>query len=260
MIKLRNGKMKYLIILISLVVSINCFASQVNEKEAVGGAPVKLFANLPHKFDASDPQHKKQLIEAHVELFNAYKTGKKVNHVIGTLLYCPDLATKLYSKDRSSLYLVIKNAKRGGDTDHVFSKLDNRIVMLRYLIQSIKECGCKIDDVVDLNELLSIACSHGHRDMVAMLLDEGADVNYVDETGCHTMHHATLNYGHSTDMIKLLLARGADLNPLGSPKMTPMNLILARNDAYYDRENTIALLQELGAKYASQLLDEANSE
>ncbi len=257
--------MKNLIILMSLVIGTNCFASQTDDKEnvengAVRPVPANVFADLPPSFDFLNPEHKYRLQLAHAKLLKACKTGSKLKFVQGTLDYCPYLVGKFNKNEKSLLYLVIKNAKRGCGIDVVFNNLDDRLQMQNSILRSVKKIGGKIGDLANLNSLLSIACFYGHRDMAAMLLDEGADVNHVDVQGFHTMHNATLNYGHSTEMIKLLLEKGARLNPVSRHQKTPMNLIVARNDAHYDREDTLAFLQKLGAKYASQLMDEANAE
>nr|XP_015913874.2 uncharacterized protein LOC107444287 [Parasteatoda tepidariorum] len=80
----------------------------------------------------------------------------------------------------------------------------------------------KLSTSDDLNELLYFAIQGGYDDIVTILLNHGADVNFVFKPNCSPLHLAVF-YGHS-DIIKLLLARGADFNKLNSDNRRPVDL------------------------------------
>ncbi len=58
---------------------------------------------------------------------------------------------------------------------------------------------------------LGVAAYLGHREVVAYLLDHGADVNYVEPTSGFTALTGAVASGHS-DIVRVLVAHGADVN------------------------------------------------
>ncbi|XP_071041583.1 alpha-latrotoxin-Lt1a-like [Parasteatoda tepidariorum] len=74
----------------------------------------------------------------------------------------------------------------------------------------------------DLNEILYFAIHRGYDDIVSILLNHGADVNFVFKLNFCPLHLAVF-CGHF-DIIKLLLARGADFNKLNSENQRPVDL------------------------------------
>ena len=57
---------------------------------------------------------------------------------------------------------------------------------------------------------LMLAAQCGHTNIIQYLLDEGADVNKLDERGGSTLMYAS-SHGH-TETVRLLLNYGADVN------------------------------------------------
>ena len=86
-----------------------------------------------------------------------------------------------------------------------------------------------LDAGVDINGLyegerytfLTCASSVGHKPIVAMLLDAGADPNQIDSMGFRPIHAAKVR-GCNEDIVELLLQRGA--NPSLSSRTTGMSL------------------------------------
>ena len=92
---------------------------------------------------------------------------------------------------------------------------------------------------------LFLAASEGRLNAVRYLLDQGADVNALDQAANTALTEATY-YGH-VPVIKELLIRGANIDSL-SAAGTPLDIALSRNnDAVAD------LLKHYGAKRATEL-------
>ena len=91
---------------------------------------------------------------------------------------------------------------------------------------------------------LRSAAFRGHKDVVQLFLERGADPNKADKYG-HAPLHLAAGVGHK-DMVQLLLEKGADPNKADSGGMTPLSIA-------WDRRNTgVANLlterRETGAK------------
>ena len=71
---------------------------------------------------------------------------------------------------------------------------------------------------------LALAASKGHKDVVQVLPDRGAELNQGDANGWTPLHVASL-YGQ-TDVVQLLLRRGADLNNMTVNGDTPLSFAL----------------------------------
>jgi ankyrin repeat protein len=69
---------------------------------------------------------------------------------------------------------------------------------------------------------LHAAAGKGHKDVVELLLAEGADVNVVDQND-QTPLHDTAGNGHK-DAVELLLAKGADVNAKMHYDLTPLHM------------------------------------
>jgi ankyrin repeat protein len=78
------------------------------------------------------------------------------------------------------------------------------------LVKKIIRSGVDINARHDPFEwtLLGCACRNGWFDIVKYLLDEGADVNAVDNTNCAPLYEAAIN-GHM-EIVEYLLSNGAD--------------------------------------------------
>ena len=71
------------------------------------------------------------------------------------------------------------------------------------------------------------AVERGKENRVERLLEDGADVNEVDEKGMTPLHHAARR-GHD-DMTHMLLARGASVNAQDQDGNTPLHLAAKSN-------------------------------
>ncbi|XP_071041937.1 serine/threonine-protein phosphatase 6 regulatory ankyrin repeat subunit B-like [Parasteatoda tepidariorum] len=80
----------------------------------------------------------------------------------------------------------------------------------------------KLSTSDDLNEILYFALHGGYDDIVNILLNHGADVNFIFKLNFSPLHLAVF-CGHF-DIIKLLLERGADFNKLNSENQRPVDL------------------------------------
>ncbi|MCC6364250.1 MAG: ankyrin repeat domain-containing protein [Bryobacterales bacterium] len=76
------------------------------------------------------------------------------------------------------------------------------------------------------NHPLHAAATGKSRDIVAMLLDHGADVNATQAAGWTPLHAAAQN--GDAEMVKVLLAAGADANIRADNNQLPLDLALGR--------------------------------
>ena len=74
-------------------------------------------------------------------------------------------------------------------------------------------------------------------DEVALLLDEGADVDFQDDQGMTALHEATLNWNVPT--MRLLLNRGAAVNAVDHRGLAALNHVYKE----YDGDDETGLLQ-----------------
>jgi ankyrin repeat protein len=132
------------------------------------------------------------------------------------------------------------NRRRNGNTtdESIFLAVSiNDLSRVRRLL----ERGANVD-VVDNSGWtpLHVAAHHGHRDIVALLLRSGANVDAVDNNGWTPLHHAAHD-GHR-DIVALLLEGGANVNAATNNGRTPLHV--AAHDGHRD---IVALLLRSGA-------------
>lgn len=84
---------------------------------------------------------------------------------------------------------------------------------------------------------LMVAAEHGHVEIMAMLLDGGAEIDVVDGLG-QTACHVAIQKNHFR-ALQLLISRGASLAVLDARQMAPFDYSQHRNDDRF----TIALLE-----------------
>ena len=74
-----------------------------------------------------------------------------------------------------------------------------------------------------------------------MLLDKGASLFAKTKIGDHTPLHEAAKHG-STDVIRVLIERGADINVLAENGDTPLHLAVT-----WEKTSAVKVLLELGA-------------
>jgi len=106
------------------------------------------------------------------------------------------------------------------------------------------------------NPLINIAAGAGHAACVELLIARGANVNAVGSRGDTPLHAAAA--AGSEDSITMLLEAGAAVNPLNGAGQTPLDTAVAPDCGPTDKDRTqkvIALLISHGAKRAAELND-----
>jgi hypothetical protein len=94
-----------------------------------------------------------------------------------------------------------------------------------------------------MSTLLGIALSKSYRDMARMLIEAGGPLDTREENGQTPLHIAATR-GRDGDLIRLLIAHGADINALDDYQNTP----LAASRHWTKSEAAQAALIEAGAK------------
>ena len=95
---------------------------------------------------------------------------------------------------------------------------------------------------------LHLAVWNDHKDVVQLLLDRGADPNKtIKHKGWGPLHIAVY-YGFRMDVIKLLLAGGADVNMADLTGKTPLQLTANTHPKDIRHKDVIPLLLENGAE------------
>ena len=76
---------------------------------------------------------------------------------------------------------------------------------------------------MELNEGLRVQASKGNVEGVTILLDQGADINHLDETSQSALHHAIAS--KSSQLVHFLIKEGADVNNYDEDNMgdTPIS-------------------------------------
>ena len=87
------------------------------------------------------------------------------------------------------------------------------------------------------------AAFHGHKDVIKLLLDRGANPNKAEEYGYTPLHKAAMN-GHKA-VAQLLLDRGAEVNMQNKYGLTPLHI--AAHNAFKNRKEIVNILLEGGA-------------
>jgi len=110
---------------------------------------------------------------------------------------------------------------------------------------------------VDLNKTntdgrtpLHLAAKNGHKEIVSLFLDAGAQANFGNWAGQTALHYAAKN--GNTKIIELLISKGANVNALGGTlKGTPLDF--ARR---FKRNKASAFLRSKNAKTSEELKTE----
>ena len=95
---------------------------------------------------------------------------------------------------------------------------------------------------VDRSTPLLEGAENGHKGVVQLLLDKGADPNKADRAGSTPLHKAAYYWDHK-DVVRLLLGRGADPNKEDGDGVTPIKVA-----AEFGRKDVVALLKRQGRK------------
>jgi ankyrin repeat protein len=122
-----------------------------------------------------------------------------------------------YNKLEAAELLILRganvNAKdRDGNTPLHNASLLANIEMCGLLLEKGAEVNARNEDGSTPLHLATFGFSEKHVLIVSLLLDYGADVALYDNEGITPLHFASMGMGQSTDIVKLLIENGADLN------------------------------------------------
>jgi ankyrin repeat protein len=118
---------------------------------------------------------------------------------------CGILAPATYN---TAEYQAVHQAALDGDT----AKL-NELIQARPQLVNVAD--------YDKNTPLLLAAMHGHADAVALVLDDGANVNAINTAGMTALHLAAKQ--GFTDVVKVLLSHKPALNIKDSRGWTPLD-------------------------------------
>ncbi len=113
-----------------------------------------------------------------------------------------------------------------------------------------------IDNGVDVNAVnedgvtaIRMAIFNGHQDLVQLLIENGADVCAADQDGVTAIQAAAMH--NRTEIVRLLIENGADVNAAGKGGLTAMQIALSDN-----RKELMRVLVENGAEPTAQTAPE----
>ena len=93
---------------------------------------------------------------------------------------------------------------------------------------------------------LGHAAKHGHKEIVELLIAEGAGVNAKKKGESTPLHNAA--WGGNKEIIELLIAEGADVNAQTISGVTPLDWAVME-----DKSETADLLRKHGGKTGEEL-------
>ncbi|BFZ23416.1 hypothetical protein BsWGS_26455 [Bradybaena similaris] len=137
--------------------------------------------------------------------------------------------------------------KHGGrlDIKHAFTSAvkDCDCIRLKYLLENFRDVIKKFIYTNEMNDFVVSAAREGHIDLIGVLLDAGANVDYVNSEKTTPLMNAK-----NADVVKFLVQRGAVVNNLSH--YWPLEYVLSSN--YYqrgsvDKEKIIEALLDQGA-------------
>ena len=96
---------------------------------------------------------------------------------------------------------------------------------------------------------LQWASEYGHKDIVEILVSNGADLNALNNEGRTALHWATLN--SKLETCKVLIKKGAKLNIRDENEETPIDFSISNGSSSNDE--TIVFLRKHGAKTNEEL-------
>jgi len=161
--------------------------------------------------------------------------------------------------------------EKGADVNSINSSLRNPVLLAGYkghieVVKFLLDNGVKFDyvddrgytplrwaavrgkkDVVELYVAhgakisLHEAAACGHTDFIDKKLEEGADINGINQDGRTPLHQTV--YSGTIETIEYLIKKGANINSLSSNNETPLDLAIENN-----REEVAAALRAQGAK------------
>ncbi len=108
------------------------------------------------------------------------------------------------------------------------------------LVKYFLSLGCDVDGECDATPLL-LAAEYGHKEIVDLLIEKGANVNTVCVDNHSALYYAAQN-GH-IEIVKTLIDKGADVNLLSKDEVS--TAILAA--LYKGQTEVVKLLLEVGA-------------
>ncbi len=97
---------------------------------------------------------------------------------------------------------------------------------------------------------LHYAAGWGHKEIVELLIAEGADVNAMNGAGQTPLHFAAQE--GQKEIVELLIAKGADVNAKTNNGTTPLDRATMPNSPF-DTTETVNLLRKHGGKTGAEL-------
>ena len=154
--------------------------------------------------------------------YNSFKTCLEVNNTWNELL------TKESFQERARIWFkkeilddkrYLEDACYKGKADEVRKLISSGILDLNYLFDT--------DWCIRMNRsvrstLLCTAVNEGHKEVVKILLNGGADCNKPDKDGCTPLHLAA-RYGNG-DVVRIILDSGAEPNGDDRYRCTPLHI------------------------------------
>ena len=107
------------------------------------------------------------------------------------------------------------------------------------------------------------ASNKGHKKIIELLLEKGADVNSKMENGMTALHLSA--WDHEKEIAELLIVNGADINAMNMGSQTPLDRAIQRIQGFYllpplDKDKLDSDIQSLLRKHGGKTGEELKAE
>lgn len=192
------------------------------------GFDVYVFKGDNHGFKGVEWAREKDIDLQNLKL--EYRGERNRDHVLGKLVMDQKLDMARFYLERNSEVMDAEITDPFNSRFHTYILIEASRHGYTEIVATLLERGANVNKKASFNlETALCAAAHmGHHDTVQLLLSKGADVNQGDKTGVTPLYYATL--ANHIQITLTLLAGGADVNLRSRYGFSPLGLAASRGD------------------------------